>query len=372
MNNNPFIPEHFISRATEFQQICNLLLQDRDFVLVGVPGTGRRTLLREAATAVNARILEIDCVRSTNAKQFLRIFANRISECFAAPEEIKLIQMWSMDHPLTIEISPNRRAQMVWHFSAGKEWQLLEALLTLPQFLSEKLACRVVIMFQNFSHIRSWDRQGKWETYLRQAIEHYTRVSYALVSPVAEPWIDESNLEIIHLLPLKDAAIQQWFVETMKTKGLDLSTEDEAIPLFLSYVQGHLGDAIALAQRIWLDHQAYSQSDNTIYAHHIHRSMSALAEDMSVTFETLLSLLPSSQIRLLESLALDPTERPQSREYITKHQLSRGGGVQGALNSLEQKGLIYGAHYSYRMALPFLQFWLKLRLREYEWDSFFV
>jgi len=156
--------------------------------------------------------------------------------------------------------------------------------------------------------------------------------------------------------------LRQWFVETMETEGLDLSTEDEAMPLFLSYVQRHLGDAIALAQRIWLDHQAYYQSDHTIYAHHVHRSMLALVDDLSVTFETLLSLLPSSQIRLLESLALDPTEQPQSRDYIKKHQLSRGGGVQGAINSLEQKGLISGANYDYRIALPFLEFWLKLRL----------
>lgn len=362
MNNNPFIPGHLISRETELQQICDLLLQDRDFVLVGVPGIGRRTLLREAAIAANARILEIDCLRSTSTKQFLRIFANSITDCFSNPEDIKLLHIWSIDHPLTIEISPNRRVQMVWHSPAGKEWQLLEALLTLPQFLSEKLACRVVIIFQNFPHIRSWDRQGKWETYLRQVIQHHDRVSYALVSPVAEPWVYESNLEVIYLLPLKDAVVQQWLVKTMQAENLCFSSEDEAISLFLSYVQGHLGDAIALAQRIWLDHQTYSYSDNLICAHHVHRSMLALVEDISITFETLLTLLPSSQIRMLESLALDPTDSPQSREYIKKHQLSRGGGVQGALNSLKQKGLIYGSNYSYRIALPFLEFWLKLRL----------
>jgi len=37
--------------------------------------------------------------------------------------------------------------------------------------------------------------------------------------------------------------------------------------------------------------------------------------------------------------------------------------LQGALNSLEQKGLIYGPQFSYRIALPLLNFWLKQRLR---------
>jgi len=127
-------------------------------------------------------------------------------------------------------------------------------------------------------------------------------------------------------------------------------------------VQGHFGNVINLARRVWLDHKADGYADATISAHHVYRSLLALVEDMSVTFETLLTLLPSNQVRILESLALDPTDRPQSRHYIKKHQLSRGGGLQGALNSLEQKGLIYGANYSYRIALPFFAFWLKLRL----------
>jgi hypothetical protein len=75
-----------------------------------------------------------------------------------------------------------------------------------------------------------------------------------------------------------------------------------------------------------------------------------------------LVLLPASQAQLLESLALDPTDKPQSREYITKHSLSRGGTLQGALLGLQHKGLIYGAEYGYRLALPLFALWLRQRL----------
>jgi hypothetical protein len=88
----------------------------------------------------------------------------------------------------------------------------------------------------------------------------------------------------------------------------------------------------------------------------------SLIEDFSVTFESLILLLPSTQVRLLESLALDPTLRPHSKEYMQKHQLSRGGTVQGALLSLEHKGLIYGADRGYAIALPMLGLWLRYRL----------
>jgi hypothetical protein len=65
----------------------------------------------------------------------------------------------------------------------------LKGLLALPQQLAEWFDCQVVIMFYNFPHIRSWDRQGKWETHLRQEIQRQSRVSYALVATVAEPWM---------------------------------------------------------------------------------------------------------------------------------------------------------------------------------------
>ncbi|MEB3359775.1 MAG: AAA family ATPase [Synechococcales bacterium] len=362
MINSPFLSASLVSREAELQQIRQILLKDGDFLLVGVPGSGRRTLLREAARAANARILEIDCLRSTSASQFLRRLANSITDCFTDPEAIALLQKWGIDQPFTVELSPAGQARLVWHTPASKEWPLFEGLLSLPQFMSEHLDCRVVMVFQNFPHIRSWDRQGKWETYLRQEIQRHSRVSYALVATVAEPWVYASNLEVVHLLPLSNEAMARWLVETMKGENLQFSGEDGAIALFLSYVQGHLGNAIVLARRIWLDHNAYNYADRTIYAHHVHRSMLTLVEDLSVNFESLVMLLPPSQVRVLESLALDPTDSPQAREYIKKHQLSRGGGLQGALNSLEQKGLIYGPKYGYRIALPFLEFWLKQRL----------
>jgi hypothetical protein len=153
----------------------------------------------------------------------------------------------------------------------------------------------------------------------------------------------------------------------MISQGLKFESGGQAIALFLSYVQGHLGDAIALARRIWHDCRDLcnlngNQNEGLIQAHHVHRSALALVEDLSITYESLILLLPSSQVQVLESLALDPTDSPHSREYIKKHRLSRGGSLQGALASLEHKGLVYGSRYSYRIALPLLGFWLKYRI----------
>lgn len=233
--------------------------------------------------------------------------------------------------------------------------------------MAEKLNCRVLIMFRNFPHIRSWDKEGKWEAFLRQEIANHAHVSYALIATVAEPWMEDSSLQVVSLAPLSDEELCTWLDSAMRSQGLKFDAEGQAIALFLSYVQGHLGDAIALARRIWLDCRDAlslnnSQQPGLIQAHHVHRSALALIEDLSMTYESLILLLPSSQVQVLESLALDPTDSPHSREYIKKHRLSRGGSLQGALASLEHKGLVYGPKYGYRIALPLLGFWLKHRI----------
>jgi len=371
-----FFSQQLVSRKNELQQVSQILAQDDDLLVVGAPGIGRRSLIRAAAQQIGARIVEIDFLRTTNADRFLRLLADGVTETFVNPAELALIQSWSVDYPIVLE--QVHKARLVWQSASARDWLLFQTLLSLPQFLAEQLNCRVVIVFQNFPHIRSWDRTGEWENYLRQEIQRQSRVSYALISTIAEPWMQDSDLKRITLAPLDDESMTTWLVATLAAEGLRL--DSQALERFLGYVQGHLGDAIALARRVWLDQAAslYRKgkpegdeaicqlkelpSERLIEAHHVHRSALGLAEDLSITFESLVLLLPPSQVRVLESLALDPTDKPHARDYIQKHQLSRGGGLQGALSSLEQKGLVYGAKFGYRIAMPMLAFWLKQRL----------
>jgi hypothetical protein len=372
MVNHRFIPQQLVGREAQQQQISQILSQDGDFFVVGV-----------AAQKVGARVLEIDCLRTTSASRFLHLLADGILEVFANAAELSFIQRWSTDKPLVFEQFPSQRPRLVWHQPSSQEWAILQVLLALPQLMAEWLDCRVVIVFLNFPHVRSWDRSGQWEDYLQQEIQHQSRVSYALVSTVVEPWVQQSNLQSIALAPLESERMKAWIVPAMATEGLRFDEKSQALNLFLENVQGHLGSAIALARRIWLDRCAFSShlvnweknfpasqplqdflvaSNSLIEAHHVHGCTLALVEDLSITFESLILLLPPSQVRVLESLALDPTDKPQAGEYIQKHQLTRGGGLQGALASLEQKGLLYGAQHNYRIALPFLAFWLRQRL----------
>ena len=100
---NPFVPQSLICRDVELEQVCTLLQQDSDFVVTGVTGIGRRTLIRRAAAQVEARYLEIDFLRCRSAGQFLRFWADGLTQAFSSPTELAHMQQWSLEQPLTLD-----------------------------------------------------------------------------------------------------------------------------------------------------------------------------------------------------------------------------------------------------------------------------
>lgn len=353
-------PLEVIGRSAQFQRLVEILAADGDLLIAGVPGCGRRTLVRRAALEVGAIVLEVDCIRATDGERFVQLLGEAMSQF-----EQELIQEWIVKSGEFFVFNPEAsggRLKLLRSLSQKQLWQAFEMLLHLPQRLAESMGKRVVLILQGFPHIRSWDRNRLWETTLRREIKQQTQVSYVLITTIAETssHADETTypLEIVHLAPLADEVLAVWAREVLHAEGLTFDARSPALKLFLDAVQGHFGDAMALIRRL----KTLGQTDGLISAQQVQQAIQELLKDLSIVFESLLMLLPASQVQLLECLALDPTEKPQSREYIHKHCLSRGGSLQGALTGLQQKGLIYGSEQGYRLALPLLALWIRQHL----------
>ncbi|QLE57092.1 ATP-binding protein [Nostoc sp. TCL26-01] len=352
-------PLQLIGRSGEFQRIVEVLAQDGDLLITGVPGSGRRTLVRGGAEEVGAVVLEVDCIRATDGGRFLQLLAEAISQNWQ-PEKI---HNWvTQTESEFFGFHPESKLKLLRPLSEKQLWQAFELLLELPQIMAIDLNQRVVLILQSFPHIRSWDRNGLWEITFRRKIKAHTHVSYVLIATIAETgnYADEDNypLETLQLPPLSRDILAMWAREILHTAKLTFDPRSAALQLFLDAAQGHIGDAIALIRRL----QTSTRADGLISEQDVQQAIEGLLKDLSMTYESLLMLLPANQVHLLECLALDPTEKPQSKDYIQKHGLSRGGSLQGALTGLQHKGLIYGAEQGYRLALPLLALWLQQRL----------
>ncbi|MBD1925393.1 ATP-binding protein [Trichocoleus sp. FACHB-90] len=360
-------PFQLVGRQAQFQRITQVLARDGDLLIAGVPGSGRRTLVRRAAQEVGVKIVEVDCIRVTDGQRFVQLLCESIDQTFQSTTAQAFIREWTERKAAELfvlkdEGNGRERLKPVRVESQELQWSAFEVLLDLLQGLAESSGGRVVLILESFPHIRSWDRNGVWETFLRKEIERQTQVSYVLVATIAEIslHVDEpgNHLEIVKLAPLANDVVAAWVQEVLHGEGLTFDPRSQALELFVNAVQGHLGDASALVRRL----KSVRVSDGLIRDWHVQQAIQELLADLSMVFESLLMLLPANQAHLLESLALDPTDKPQSRDYIHKHYLSRGGSLQGAIAGLQHKGLIYGSEQHYRLALPLFVLWLRQRL----------
>ncbi|PSF39323.1 ATP-binding protein [Aphanothece hegewaldii CCALA 016] len=334
-------PLNLFGRQLQFQQMTEALTRDQDILLVGVPGSGRRTLARRAVNAVGTLGIEIDCIRAIDSRRFVQLLYEGIVRASQELEMSDIIPKIQLNEDI---------------------WLSFTTILNLLQHIAVSIPRPVVLILHGFPHIRAWDRQGKWETYLREEIKRHTVVSYVLIATIAEtshPSEEISkNLEIITLDPLTNNVVGAWAGEVLNREGLSFDPRSNALQTFLNAVRGHMGDATALIRRLQRE-----PSKNLIGNQEINQAIQELLEDLGTTFESLLMLLPPTQVQLLESLVLDPTDKPQSRVYIDKHSLCRGGSLQGALSGLQNKGLIYGPELGYRLALPLFDLWIHQRLQ---------
>ena len=72
-------PLELIGRSAHFQRIVEILAADGDLLIAGVPGCGRRTLVKQAALEVGAIVLEVDCIRATDGERFVQLLGEAIS-----------------------------------------------------------------------------------------------------------------------------------------------------------------------------------------------------------------------------------------------------------------------------------------------------
>ncbi|WP_353931111.1 ATP-binding protein [Okeanomitos corallinicola TIOX110] len=348
-----------IGRSLEFERIVEILAQDGDLLITGVPGSGRRTLVKVAAQEVSAVVLDIDCIRATDGERFIQLLTEAVNQNWEADKIINWVKQNGSNFFI---VSTESKLKLLRPLNQKQLWQAFIIVIELLQIMANSLEQRIVLILQSFPHLRSWDRQGLWESTLRKEIKSHPHVSYVLLATIAETNHQQYDsifpLETIELAPLSRDVLALWAREILHTENIKFDPHSQALPIFLDAVQGNIGDAMALIRRLLI----LQHPQGLITEQQVKQVIEDILKDLSITYESLLMLLPPSQIHLLESLAVAPTDKPQSKEYIQKHGLSRGGSLQGALTGLQHKGLIYSAEQGYRLALPLLALWLKQRL----------
>lgn len=126
-------PLQLIGRPVEFQRIVETLAQDDNLLITGVPGSGRRTLVRWGVEEVGAIALDIDCIRATDGERFLQLLAETISQNWEAAK----IQHWVAENASEFFIFDSEtQLKLLRSLNQKQLWQAFELLLQLPQIMA--------------------------------------------------------------------------------------------------------------------------------------------------------------------------------------------------------------------------------------------
>jgi Cdc6-like AAA superfamily ATPase len=132
VNLNLSTPLQLIGRSVEFQRIIEILAKDGDLLITGVPGSGRRTLVRGAAQEVNTVILEIDCIRATEAERFVQLLAEAISQNWEAEK----VQTWLNENSSAFfTFNSESQLKLIRSLEQEQLWQAFASLLDLLEIM---------------------------------------------------------------------------------------------------------------------------------------------------------------------------------------------------------------------------------------------
>ncbi|WP_218081610.1 hypothetical protein [Anthocerotibacter panamensis] len=345
-----------LERPALREYAAKYLSKDGNLLLLGVPGSGRRSFIEGAVQDIQGTVLYLDCLRTTDKFRFITLLAQSFLSGFGNYEEgLEWVSKHLSHH--RVQIDPRTRQLTLLCTSAKTLDRDFARLLELPQLIAERKQKRVVVFLNNFMHLGSWDRDETWQSHLRERLDRLPDANYVLGyglgnAPELGDNTPASDFEVLKLLPLTAMLIRNWFSQ-------QFTLEERSLEAVLGLVQGHVSTAHALARHL-PTHRLVEETD-------VEQAQAILLEQLSPTFETLLMQLPAIQCRVLETLALDPTSHPQSNDYTQEHGLPRGGSLQGALTALVKKDLLFGPDtigedkvtLSYQFCQPLLGLWVQ-------------
>ena len=385
-------------REAELRTIASAIGDDHDLLVAGPPGSGRHFLVKVAAThgvGLSFLSFEVDCLQASNTRSFVELLCKAIdsSKVLTVQEQRATMQTWLN----------SQDAQILWiHDETGKlnlqldetsplELELaLETILQFMQELAEKLCQRILIFFRNFTHTHAWETDETWELRLRLRIKELPDVLYVLIGTIGEleddmhrlstqskdsevhelrqslkKLYESGELQAVKLGPIGNEYLASFADTALAEAKLMFNPLDGSLDTFLNIVDGSFGDAVLLIDRLIARQDEYPEKTDDMRQIRVEQ-LSEVAkywlEEQQAVYETILLMLPPRQAKLLTCLALDPTDKPHSRSYIERHNLYKGGAIQGALLGLKKKGLLYNVHKGvYKFTLPLLRLWIHWR-----------
>ena len=366
---NPFVykgyegPSYFCDREQETENMVNALKNGRNLTLfsprkIGKTGLIKHVLYRINETNKNAICIYLDIFSTQNLHDFVQALGVAIVEEALEREKTLIAKVADAFKALRPVLSYDPLTGLP---SISVDIEPSSEEHTLKSIFShiESMKKDVYIAIDEFQQVANYPEKGT-EALLRSHIQ-FSHAGFIfsgsrqhlmaeMFSSPKRPFYQSTDFILLQPLPEK---VYFDFSRRFFEANNGTLSEEVFHDVYQSF-SGHTWYVQLVMNRL------YESTKHVESMEQARQVILAIIDTLSPQYETMMSLLTANQVKLLKAIAKEnKIEKPQSVDFIKRHNLPSSSSVKTALEVLTDKELVYHGEDGYIVYDRFLNLWLR-------------
>lgn len=366
---NPFVykgyegPSYFCDREQETENMVSALKNGRNLTLfsprkIGKTGLIKHVLYRINETNKNAICIYLDIFSTQNLHDFVQALGAAIVEEAIEREKTLIAKVTDAFKALRPVLSYDPLTGLP-SISVDIEPSSEEHMLKSIFNHIESMKKDVYIAIDEFQQVANYPEKGT-EALLRSHIQ-FSHAGFIfsgsrqhlmaeMFSSPKRPFYQSTDFVLLQPLPEK---VYFDFSRRFFEANKGTLSEEVFHDVYQSFI-GHTWYVQLVMNRL------YESTKHVESKEQANQVILAIIDTLSPQYETMMSLLTANQVKLLKAIAKEnKIEKPQSVDFIKRHNLPSSSSVKTALDVLTDKELVYQDEDGYIVYDRFLNLWLR-------------
>lgn len=366
---NPFVykgyegPSYFCDREQETENMVSALKNGRNLTLfsprkIGKTGLIKHVLYRINETNKNAICIYLDIFSTQNLHDFVQALGAAIVEEAIEREKTLIAKVTDAFKALRPVLSYDPLTGLP---SISVDIEPSSEEHTLKSIFNhiESMKKDVYIAIDEFQQVANYPEKGT-EALLRSHIQ-FSHAGFIfsgsrqhlmaeMFSSPKRPFYQSADFVLLQPLPEK---VYFDFSRRFFEANKGTLSEEVFHDVYQSF-SGHTWYVQLVMNRL------YESTKHVESKEQANQVILAIIDTLSPQYETMMSLLTANQVKLLKAIAKEnKIEKPQSVDFIKRHNLPSSSSVKTALDVLTDKELVYQDEDGYIVYDRFLNLWLR-------------
>ena len=366
---NPFVykgyegPSYFCDRERETEQMVGALRNGRNLTVISPRKIGKTGLIKHVfhrikETNKDAICIYIDIFATQNLYDFVQVFGATIIEEAVKREKslmVKAFDTFKAWRPVLSYDSLTGLPTVSVSIEPSQEEHTLKSIFD----HIEKLKKDVYVAIDEFQQIANYPEKGV-EALLRSHIQ-FSHAGFIfsgsrqhlmaeMFNSPKRPFFQST--EFVNLQPLSETIYYEFSRHFFEKRKGNLS--EEVFRDVYQRFSGHTWYVQFVMNRLY---ETTKRADSIEQSNQV---ILSVVDTLVPQYEIMMTLLTTNQVNLLKAIAKEhKIAKPQSFEFVNKHNLSSPSSVKTALDVLVDKELVYPEKDGYVVYDRFMTIWLQ-------------